>query len=211
MVCTPVDGGIARLDSLMPNSAPIRSTSRVVRQALPITGSNPAITCGGYTGGNSFKAALDNSNPAFADSAFNDVNSYEMTGVSSVNTYTVSNAATPVVMRYTNGTVYSSQQSIVSSSNQASTYTFVLTDAGTVVRSTDASSVTFTIPENVFPAGTVIEVFQAGAGTVTIAAGTGVTLLLPPNAVAQSAGQNSTIGLRQDTSNEWVLSGTLAA
>jgi hypothetical protein len=72
------------------------------------TGSNAAITCDTYTGGNTFKVALDSSNPACADTAGNDVNSYEFTGAAAANTYSVSNVATPITLRYSSGAVYSS-------------------------------------------------------------------------------------------------------
>jgi len=98
------------------------------------------------------------------------------------------------------------------SSTQASSYTFVLGDANTVVESTSATAVNFTIPPNssvAFPLGTVIEILQYGAGTITIVAGSGVTLRSNGSKV-NSAAQYSTLGIRQRAANEWVLSGDLA-
>lgn len=100
----------------------------------------------------------------------------------------------------------------LTATQQATTYTFALADAGTVVESTDASAVTFTIPPNssvAFPVGTLIEVFQDGAGQVTIAAGAGVTLN-SPGGLVHTATQYATIRLRQRATNNWVLSGDLA-
>ena len=100
---------------------------------------------------------------------------------------------------------------LVSTQHSAS-YTLALADAGTVVEFTGGSATNVTIPPNsgvAFPVGTVIEVFQDGAGTVTVVAGSGVTLRSVSSHVA-AAGQYATIGLRQRAANEWVLSGALA-
>ena len=114
----------------------------------------------------------------------------------------------------TPGTWADSAGSGVKSSQQSgSTYTFVLGDAGTVVESTGASAATFTIPPNssvAFPVGTLIEIFQDGAGQVTIAAGAGVTLRYDGNFSPATNAQYATVGLRQRAANEWVLSGDLA-
>jgi len=98
------------------------------------------------------------------------------------------------------------------SSTQASGYTFALGDANTVVESTSATAVNFTIPPNssvAFPIGTVIEILQYGAGTITIVAGAGVTLRSNGSKV-NTSGQYATVGIRQRAANEWVLSGDLA-
>jgi hypothetical protein len=100
----------------------------------------------------------------------------------------------------------------VPSTQQAAGYTFALADAGTVVESTDASAATFTIAPHssvAFPVGTMIEVFQYGAGQITIAAGAGVALC-SDGAKARTAAQYATIGLRQRATDQWVLSGDLA-
>jgi len=58
-------------------------------------------------------------------------------------------------------------------------YTFVLTDAGKACEFTNASAVTVTVPPNssvAFPVGTQIDVMQGGAGKVTFAQGSGVTI-----------------------------------
>jgi hypothetical protein len=59
------------------------------------------------------------------------------------------------------------------------TYTLVLTDAGKLVTCSNASSITLTVPPAAsvaFPAGTVIDLCQYGAGQVTIAPGAAVTI-----------------------------------
>lgn len=100
----------------------------------------------------------------------------------------------------------------VTITTQSAPYTLVLGDAGTVVESTAGSGTSFTIPPHssvAFPVGTIIEVYQGGAGQITITAGAGVTLRSDAGKV-KTAGQYATIGLRQRATDEWVLSGDLA-
>lgn len=101
---------------------------------------------------------------------------------------------------------------IIKATQQAANYTFTLGDMGTVVESTAVAAVNFTIPPNAdvaLPVGCLIEVFQDGAGQVTIVAGTGVTLR-SDGAAVHTVGQYATIRLRQRAADEWVLSGDLA-
>jgi hypothetical protein len=92
------------------------------------------------------------------------------------------------------------------------TYTFVLADGNTLVESNNASAVTFTVPPNssvAFPVGTSISLRQYGAGQVTVAAGSGVTLR-SRGGVVKTAGQYAEATLTQRSVDEWVLSGDLA-
>ena len=62
---------------------------------------------------------------------------------------------------------------------QTANYTLVLADASKAVEVTSASSTTVTVPPNssvAFPVGTIIEVVRLGTGSVTLLAGSGVTL-----------------------------------
>jgi hypothetical protein len=101
----------------------------------------------------------------------------------------------------------------VTGNNQTgTTYTLVLTDAGKCVECNNASAITLTIPTNAsvaFPVGTVIEIFQQGAGQVTVAGAGGVTLR-SDGAKVKCAAQYATISLRQRATDEWVLAGDLA-
>jgi hypothetical protein len=56
------------------------------------------------------------------------------------------------------------------------TYTFVAADASKVVTASNASAITLTVPPAVFVAGDIITVVQTGAGQVTFAQGSGVTI-----------------------------------
>lgn len=89
------------------------------------------------------------------------------------------------------------------------TYTLVLADAGKVVEMNNGSANTLTVPPNssvAFPVGTVVEVYNMGAGITTVAAGSGVTVR---NAGDLSA-QYATASLRKRATDEWVLTGSLA-
>ena len=56
------------------------------------------------------------------------------------------------------------------------TYTLVSTDANALVQLNNASAITLTLPPSVFSIGQSIDVYQRGAGQVTFAQGSGVTI-----------------------------------
>ena len=92
------------------------------------------------------------------------------------------------------------------------TYTTVLTDEGKVVTLNNSGAITLTIPPNsdvAYPVGTRIDFIQIGAGQVTVAGGTGVTVNATPTLKlrAQHSGA-SCIKIATDT---WVLLGDLAS
>lgn len=94
--------------------------------------------------------------------------------------------------------------SVIPSSIQNGNYTLALTDLGTVVEVNSAGAVTVTIPPSsqvAFPVGAIVNICQTGAGTVTVAAGTGVTLL---GASLSTAAQYAYVGLRQRALNTWI-------
>jgi hypothetical protein len=101
----------------------------------------------------------------------------------------------------------------VSATTQSgTTYTLALSDAGSAVEFTSASAVTVTVPPDssvAFPVGTVIELLQYGTGTLTIAAGAGVTIRSANNLLSART-QYSVLSLRKRAANEWVLAGDLA-
>lgn len=92
------------------------------------------------------------------------------------------------------------------------TYTLALTDAGKRVEGNNASAITFTIPPNssvAFPIGTWLEIEQYGAGQITVAAGSGVTIR-SRGGLLHTNGQYSVIKAYKRATDEWVLSGDLA-
>jgi hypothetical protein len=92
------------------------------------------------------------------------------------------------------------------------TYTLVLTDSAKFVTLSNASAITATIPPNssvAFPTGTQVNLMQLGAGQVTVAAGSGVTLRSAGTLVKTSAQYAVATLLKIDT-DTWVLVGNLA-
>lgn len=57
------------------------------------------------------------------------------------------------------------------------TYTLVASDSGKLVTCSNASAITVTIPPSVFSVGEQINIAQTGAGQVTFAQGSGVTIV----------------------------------
>ena len=98
------------------------------------------------------------------------------------------------------------------STQQGGAWTFALADAATVVEGTAGGGQTFTVPANAkvaFPVGTIIGVFQDGAGQITIKGEGGVTLR-SDGAKVKTAAQYASVTLRQRAADEWCLAGDLA-
>lgn len=92
-------------------------------------------------------------------------------------------------------------------------YKFVMSDRGLVVRQTNASAITDTIPTNAsvaYPIGTVLSVRQAGAGQITVAPDTGVTLNIPTGYAAKTGRQYATLMLHKVATNTWDITGDLS-
>jgi hypothetical protein len=101
----------------------------------------------------------------------------------------------------------------VSLNTQTASYVLVLADAGKVVEQNVASANTLTVPPNssvAFPIGTIIEVFQLGAGQITITAGAGVTMRSDGGKLKTTA-QYASASLRKRATDEWVVAGDLSA
>lgn len=97
---------------------------------------------------------------------------------------------------------------VTANSQSGTTYTLVIGDQGKVIECNNGSAITLTIPANAsvaFPTGTIIEVYQDGAGQITIAAAGGVTLRAPGG--AKTRVQYSTVTLRKRATDTWVLAG----
>lgn len=88
-------------------------------------------------------------------------------------------------------------------------YTLVAADAGKLVVIDNASAVTVTVPPTTFPVGTRILLAQYGAGSVTVAAGSGVTVNAPETLMLR--GQYAQASLVQLALNVWVLDPYAAA
>jgi hypothetical protein len=93
------------------------------------------------------------------------------------------------------------------------TYQLVLADHGKLVTLNNGSAITLTIPPNstaAFPTGTEITLTQLGAGQVTIAAGSGVTLYAADSELKTRVQYSSAV-LTKIASDTWIVAGDLTA
>lgn len=90
--------------------------------------------------------------------------------------------------------------------------TLALTDAGKLLRMNNGGATTVTVPPNsdvAFDVGVQLVVAAMGAGAVTIAAGTGVTLRSKDSNLVID-GQYATASCVKIATNEWIVFGALA-
>jgi len=107
------------------------------------------------------------------------------------------------------GTVALQNQTI--NAQTGTTYTTVLSDAAQLVTLNNASAITLTIPPNssvAYPTGTRIDFIQIGAGQVTVAGGTGVTVNSTPTLKFRA--QHSAASCIKIATDTWQLVGDLA-
>lgn len=96
--------------------------------------------------------------------------------------------------------------------HRTAAYTLALADAGGVVEADSASALTITVPLSsvvAFPVGTLVQLDAVGAGTVTVAPATGVTVESLSGHLALS-GQYASATLRKRDTDTWLLTGNLA-
>jgi hypothetical protein len=89
---------------------------------------------------------------------------------------------------------------------QTANYTLALSDSAKVVAMDSGSARTVTVPPDstvAFPIGTVVNVYRVGTGSVTVAAGSGVTVR-NAGAIRNQFGE---VSLRKRGTDEWVLAG----
>lgn len=87
-------------------------------------------------------------------------------------------------------------------------YTLVLLDAGKCIEMNSSSAHSLQVPNNstvAFPIGTVVEIYAAGTGVITVAAMGGVTV----RNIGALSSQYATASLRKRATDEWVLTGEL--
>lgn len=102
---------------------------------------------------------------------------------------------------------------ITTNAQTGTSYTLVLADKGKLVELNNAAAISLTIPTNAsvaFPIGTKIDLLQTGAGQVTIAAGSGVTINSKDGNL-NLTGQWSAATLVKRATDTWVLIGDLSA
>lgn len=91
-------------------------------------------------------------------------------------------------------------------------YVLQIDDRGTIVEMNLAGANQVSVPTNAsvaFPVGTVIAVYQMGAGTTTVAAVTPGTTTIRNSSSATTRVQFTQVYLRKRAADEWVLSGDL--
>ena len=89
------------------------------------------------------------------------------------------------------------------------TYSLVAADAGKIVTCTNASAITVTVPASTFSAGQGVIIGQGGAGQVTLAAGSGMTLHTTTTLKAKA--QYARIAVMFDSASEGTVIGERAA
>lgn len=93
------------------------------------------------------------------------------------------------------------------------TYTLVAGDAGKMVTLSNVSAITLTVPQDsdaTIAIGTYIDLYQLGAGQVTVVAGSGATLRVS-GLTAKARAQYSRFAVQKVSANTWVVFGDLAA
>ena len=92
------------------------------------------------------------------------------------------------------------------------TYTLVVSDVNKLVTESNASAITVTVPPSVFSANDVINVQQIGAGQVTFAAGSGVTITSngATSAAPKIRAQYSSCSIICSASNTFTIVGDIA-
>jgi hypothetical protein len=92
------------------------------------------------------------------------------------------------------------------------TYTLIATDANKLVTASNASAITVTVPPSVFSANDVINLQQIGAGQVTFAAGSGVTITSngATSAAPKTRVQYSACSIICTASNTFTIMGDIA-
>jgi hypothetical protein len=102
---------------------------------------------------------------------------------------------------------------IAMNAQTGTTYTAVLTDDGKLITLSNASAITFTVPTNgsvAFGIGTQLNIMQLGAGQVTIAAASGVTIYSAGSKLKTGA-QYAVATVVKTATDTWVAVGNLSA
>jgi hypothetical protein len=100
---------------------------------------------------------------------------------------------------------------VVTIDAKTANYTLVLADAGKIIEVNSASNLTVTVPTDstaAFAVGATVAVSRRGAGDVTIAGASGVTLR-SADSKAKIGKQFAAVALIKIATNEWLLLGSL--
>ena len=131
----------------------------------------------------------------------------------------------PLNTSFINGTIYTAAYvnqtnenvnalgNVLLNAQTGTTYTLASTDSAKLVSLSNAAGITLTVPPNstwAAPIGTQVILYQAGAGQVTVAAGSGVTIR-SNGAQLKLKGQYAVASLIKIGTDEWILAGNTAA
>jgi len=111
------------------------------------------------------------------------------------------------------GGAASASSLLTTNAQTGTTYTLVLTDANnTMVELSNAAAIALTVPLNssvAWPVGSQINLLQTGAGQVTVAGASGVTVNATPGLKLRAQYSGATLIKRG--SDSWVLVGDVSA
>lgn len=93
-------------------------------------------------------------------------------------------------------------------SSKTAAYTLGLHDSGTIVLVNSSTDVDITVPSGVFPTGATIQIVRQGAGEVSMAPASGVTIR-SKNSAKRLSLQYSGATIIKVNSDEWILIGDL--
>lgn len=121
-------------------------------------------------------------------------------------------ATTNNTLTMTNKTLTSPVINLSTNAQTGTTYTLALTDNSQIVEISNASPITLTVPANTsvaFPTGSQINILQTGAGQITVAGTSGVTVNATPGLKLRTQWSSATL-IKRGT-DTWVLVGDLSA
>ena len=188
------------------NSGNITDTRVLVTTNIPESGDISSVTAGnGLSGGGSSGAvslAIDTTITA---------------DLSTAQTFTNKTLTSPTINGATiaTSTLTSPKVNLGINTQTGTTYTTVLDDNGKLVTLSNASAITLTIPPNssvAYPVGAQLNLAQLGAGQVTFAGGSGVTIV-STGATASAPklrAQYSTATAVQTSTDNWLVMGDIS-
>ena len=130
-----------------------------------------------------------------------------LVGKATTDTLTNKTLTSPVI---NTPTINDARQNVTLNAQTGTTYTLALTDNGRLVTLSNASAITVTVPTNAsvaFATGAIVNLQQIGAGQVTIAGDTGVTV---NGAGTKTRAQWSAASLVKTATDTWTLIGDIA-
>ena len=110
----------------------------------------------------------------------------------------------------TSPTINDAKQNVTLNAQTGTTYTLALTDNGRLVTLSNASAITVTVPLNLsvaFATGAIVNLQQIGAGQVTVAGASGVTI---NGTGTKTRAQWSAASLVKTATDTWTLIGDIA-